>query len=52
WNINKFCLGFEIVYSFQDPHFMTWEHTRIMLIFLRYLQFSYTGGLIQKVGGC
>ncbi|RSL82713.1 hypothetical protein CEP52_016900, partial [Fusarium oligoseptatum] len=52
WNINKFCLGFEMVYSFQDPHFVTWEHTRMMLMFLRCLQFSYTGGLIQKVGGC
>ncbi|KAH8654320.1 hypothetical protein BGZ61DRAFT_435165 [Ilyonectria robusta] len=52
WNINKFCVGFEMVYSFQDPHFVTWEHTRIMLMFLRCLQFSYSGGLIQKVGGC
>ncbi|KAG4256530.1 hypothetical protein BFJ72_g14788 [Fusarium proliferatum] len=51
-NINKFCVGFEMVYSFQDPHFVTWEHTRIMLMFLRCLQFSYTGGLIQKVAGC
>ncbi|KAM0359470.1 hypothetical protein ACHAO7_012272, partial [Fusarium culmorum] len=23
WNINKFCVGFEMVYSFQDPHFVT-----------------------------
>ncbi|RBR24094.1 uncharacterized protein FIESC28_03093 [Fusarium coffeatum] len=52
WNINKFCVGFEMVYSFQDPHFVTWEHTRVMMMFLRCLQFSYTGGLIQKVGGC
>jgi hypothetical protein len=52
WNINKFCVGFEMVYSFQDPHFVTWEHTRIMLMFLRCLQFSYSGGLIQKSGGC
>ncbi|RKK84479.1 hypothetical protein BFJ68_g17353 [Fusarium oxysporum] len=51
-NINKFCIGFEMVYSFQDPHFVTWEHTRIMLMFLRCLQFSYTGGLIQKVAEC
>jgi hypothetical protein len=51
-NINKFCVGFEMAYSFQDPHFVTWEHTRIMLMFLRCLQFSYTGGLIQKVAGC
>jgi hypothetical protein len=52
WNINKFCVGFETVYSSQDAHFVTWEHTRIMLMFLRCLQFSYSGGLIQKVGGC
>jgi hypothetical protein len=31
---------------------VTWEHTRIMLMFLRCLQFSYSGGLIQKSGGC
>ncbi|KAG7000021.1 hypothetical protein FocnCong_v012501 [Fusarium oxysporum f. sp. conglutinans] len=52
WNVNKFCAGFEMVYSLQDPHFVTWEHTRIMLMFLRCLQFSYSGGLIQKSGGC
>ncbi|KAL7903798.1 hypothetical protein GGI35DRAFT_491555 [Trichoderma velutinum] len=38
--------------TFQDPHFVTWEHTRVMLMFLRCLQFSYAGGLIKKVGGC
>ncbi|KIX10720.1 uncharacterized protein Z518_01804 [Rhinocladiella mackenziei CBS 650.93] len=52
WNINKFCVGFEMVHSFQDAHFVTWEHTRIMLAFLRCLQFSCPSGLIQKVGGC
>ncbi|KAL7903984.1 hypothetical protein GGI35DRAFT_484874 [Trichoderma velutinum] len=52
WNVNKFCMGFEMVHSFQDPHFVTWEHTRVMLMFLRCLQFSYAGGLIKKVGGC
>lgn len=41
-----------MLYGFQDPHFVTWEHTRMMLMFLRCLQFSYSGGLIQKVGGC
>ena len=46
WNINKFCVGFEMMYSFNDHHFVTWEHTRIMLMFLRCLQFSYSGGLI------
>lgn len=52
WNINKFCVGFEMVYSFQDPHFVTWEHSRVMLMFLRCLQFSYGGGRIQASGGC
>ncbi|KJK87933.1 hypothetical protein H633G_08218 [Metarhizium anisopliae BRIP 53284] len=52
WNINKFCVGFETVYSFQDPRFVTWEHTRVILMFLRCLQYSYSGGLMQKSGGC
>jgi hypothetical protein len=52
WNINKFCVGFEMVHSFQDAHFVTWEHTRIMLMFLRCLQFSYGGGPPRKIGGC
>src|SRR4051812_18398106 len=51
WNVNKFCVGFEMVYGLNDRHFVTWEHTRIMLMFLRCLQFSYSGGLIQRVGG-
>ena len=41
-----------MVYTLSDRHLVTWEHTRIMLMFLRCLQFSYTGGLIQKVSGC
>ncbi|KAJ5100164.1 hypothetical protein N7532_007165 [Penicillium argentinense] len=52
WNINKFCVGFESVYSINDRHFVTWEHTRIMMMFLRCLQFSYAGGLLQRVSGC
>ena len=51
-NINKFCVGFETVLSGQDPHFVTWEHTRLMLMFLRCLRVSYGGGLLQKSGGC
>ena len=45
WNINKFCVGSETVYGNNDRHFVTWEHTRVMMMFLRCLQFSYTGGL-------
>ena len=52
WNINKFSVGFETICSSQDPYFFTWEHTRVMLMFLRCLEFSYSGGLIQKAGGC
>jgi hypothetical protein len=52
WSVNKFCVGFEMVYSLHDYHFVTWEHTRMMLMFLRCLQFSYSTGLIQRVGGC
>jgi hypothetical protein len=52
WNINKFCVGFETVYSMNDHHFVTWEHTHVMLMFLRCLQFSYSSGLIQRAGGC
>lgn len=51
WNINKFCVEFEMVYSLNDHHFVTWEHTRIMLMFLRCLQCSYSSGLIQRAGG-
>ncbi|XP_014550169.1 hypothetical protein COCVIDRAFT_21299 [Bipolaris victoriae FI3] len=41
-----------MVYILGDRHLVTWEYTRVMLMFLRCLQFSYTGGLIQKVSGC
>ncbi|EAU29224.1 predicted protein, partial [Aspergillus terreus NIH2624] len=39
WNINKFCVGFEMVYSLNDRHFVTWEHTR---------QFGY-GWFLEKI---
>ncbi|KAF9882577.1 hypothetical protein FE257_006752 [Aspergillus nanangensis] len=52
WNINKFCVGFEMVYSLNNRHFVTWEHTRMMLIFLRCLPFTYSGGLLQRVSRC
>ena len=51
-NINKFCVGFEMVHSLNDRHSVTWEHTRIMLMFLRCFQFSYGGALLQRVSGC
>lgn len=52
WNINKFCAGFELVYSLNNQHWVTWEHTRVMLMFLRCLRFSYGGGHPQESAGC
>ena len=52
WNINKFCLGFEMIYSINGTRRVAWEHTRMMLMFLRCLQFSYGGGIIRKSAGC
>ncbi|KAE8334417.1 hypothetical protein BDV24DRAFT_172694 [Aspergillus arachidicola] len=43
WNINKFCLGFEIVYSLRPQIMVQWEHTRVMIIFLCCLLFVYRG---------
>ncbi|KAE8383944.1 hypothetical protein BDV23DRAFT_177429 [Aspergillus alliaceus] len=40
------------VYSLNNRHFVTWEHTQVMLMFLRCLQFFYAGGLPQRVSGC
>ncbi|KAJ5549853.1 hypothetical protein N7535_002204 [Penicillium sp. DV-2018c] len=43
WNINKFCVGFESVYSLNDRHFVTWEHTRVTMMFLA----ERTEGILQ-----
>jgi hypothetical protein len=51
WNINKFCTGFELVSSLSSQNWVTWEHTRIMLMFLRCLRFSYGGGRPQEAAG-
>jgi hypothetical protein len=52
WNINKFCLGFEMVYSLSQTRWVTWEHTRMMLMFLRCLRFSYGHGSMKESAGC
>jgi hypothetical protein len=51
WNINKFCAGFELVSSLSNQSWVTWEHTRIMLMFLRCLRFSYGGGHLVEAAG-
>ncbi|KAJ6047283.1 uncharacterized protein N7446_012117 [Penicillium canescens] len=43
WNMNKLCAGFEMVYSLSRRDLVLWEHTRLMLLFLRSLRFSFGG---------
>lgn len=43
WNINKLCLGFEMTYSLRPRTFVHWEHTRVMMMFLRCLTSAYGG---------
>lgn len=43
WNINKLCLGFEMTYSLRDRTLVHWEHTRVMMMFLKCLGFAYGG---------
>ncbi|EER22854.1 hypothetical protein CPC735_001700, partial [Coccidioides posadasii C735 delta SOWgp] len=43
WNINKLCTGFEMVYSLQPRTVVHWEHTRVMMMFLRCLLCAYGG---------
>jgi len=37
WNINRLCLGFEMVWSLHPRSMVHWEHTRVMMLFLRAL---------------
>ncbi|OAG33803.1 hypothetical protein AYO21_12103 [Fonsecaea monophora] len=41
--INRFALGFELVYARALPYATTWEQTKIMAMFLRYLRFALGG---------
>jgi hypothetical protein len=43
WNINKLCVGFEMTYSLQPRTVVHWEHTRVMMMFLRCLLCAYGG---------
>jgi hypothetical protein len=44
WNLNTFCTGFELVYSQQPADLVQWEHTRVMMMFLRCLLHGFGGG--------
>lgn len=43
WNLNKLCLGFEMTYSLQPRTVVHWEHTRVMMMFLRCLACIFGG---------
>ena len=47
-NINKFVLGFETTYCLSDRRLVSWEHTKIMIMFLRLLRCSYTSVILEK----
>ncbi|KAJ5557548.1 hypothetical protein N7513_003134 [Penicillium frequentans] len=43
WNINKLCVGFEMTFSLQSRTLVHWEHTRVMMMFLKCLLHVYGG---------
>ena len=43
WNVNKLCLGFELTFSLQPRTMVHWEHSRVMMMFLRCLLCGYGG---------
>ena len=47
-SINRCTTGFEYVYGLKAKHFVSWEHTKIMIMFLRLLKFSYSSSLLRK----
>lgn len=47
-SINKFALGFEYTLSLCDHNVITWEHTKVMCMFLRCLRYCLGGKLLEK----
>ncbi|KAI3219541.1 hypothetical protein DTO012A7_9748 [Penicillium roqueforti] len=43
WNINRLCVGFEMTFSLRPRTFVHWEHTRVMMMFLKCLLYVYGG---------
>ncbi|KAK2793818.1 hypothetical protein FQN50_009980 [Emmonsiellopsis sp. PD_5] len=43
WNVNRLCMGFEMVYSLRQGNVVQWEHTCVMMMFLQCLQYMYGG---------
>ncbi|KAG0126665.1 hypothetical protein HOY82DRAFT_542427 [Tuber indicum] len=42
-NLNKYCFGFEYILGLNHGKAIDWEHTRVMVMFLRFLKLSYGG---------
>ena len=47
-NINKFTTGFEYVRSLGSHDYVSWEHSQMMIMFLRLLKYSYGSGQIRR----
>ncbi|KAE8148606.1 hypothetical protein BDV25DRAFT_141617 [Aspergillus avenaceus] len=41
WNINRLCLGIELVHSLQHHSLLRWEHAQAMMMFLQCLIHTY-----------
>lgn len=50
-NINKFVFGFEYVMSLTSHDSVQWEHTRMMVMFLRILRRSFGGHVLSREAG-
>lgn len=47
-NLNKFTAGFEYVRSLGSPDYISWEHSQVMIMFLRLLRFGTGGSQLQR----
>lgn len=47
-NINKLTTGFEYVHSLRVKDLVRWEHTKMMIMFLRLLKFSHGGHALGR----
>ncbi|RPA90169.1 hypothetical protein L873DRAFT_1821642 [Choiromyces venosus 120613-1] len=47
-NVNKFCFGFEYTRSLSAGRAISWEQTRVMVMFLRLLRHAYGGAHLER----
>jgi hypothetical protein len=46
--VNKFCLGFELILSQMASNYTRWEETQVATIFLRALRYSFSTSPVQQ----